>query len=195
MIVTMGLNAFGSSGWEWLNEPKSWSADDGLTVTADPDSDFWRKTHYGFIRDSGHLFGRRVEGDFTLTATFEGDYQDKYDQAGVALHLDDANWIKTGIELVDDVFYISAVVTREFSDWSVIPVASARRVTIAAERAGDTVTIRYGLDDDEPVTMLRLAYFPPAVPVLAGPTVAAPVGKGFRTRFERAEFSLPTPPG
>jgi len=35
---------------EWLNEPPSWHAQgDTLTVTAGPKTDFWRKTHYGFI--------------------------------------------------------------------------------------------------------------------------------------------------
>lgn len=50
----------------WLNPPKNWSADDAqLRVTTDENTDFWRKTAYGFIRDSGHFFGTEVNGDFT----------------------------------------------------------------------------------------------------------------------------------
>ena len=38
---------------EWLNEPPEWSEADGtLTVATGDRTDFWRKTHYGFIRDN-----------------------------------------------------------------------------------------------------------------------------------------------
>jgi hypothetical protein len=41
----------------WLNVPAHWQArDDELLVTADPRTDFWRTTHYGFIRDGGHFY-------------------------------------------------------------------------------------------------------------------------------------------
>ncbi|MCC9174886.1 DUF1349 domain-containing protein [Arthrobacter sp. zg-Y179] len=41
----------------WLNEPTSWKADgDSLTLETAASTDFWRKTHYGFIRDTGHFF-------------------------------------------------------------------------------------------------------------------------------------------
>jgi uncharacterized protein len=172
---------------EWINEPAKWSAgeDGALFVTADPDTDLWRTTHYGFIRDSGHVRGRWVDGDCAVTASFSADYAEQYDQAGIALRIDPENWIKAGIELVDGAFQISAVVTRGVSDWSVVPVASADRVTISAERRGDAVTVRYGLGDEEAVTMLRLAYFPPGVRAMVGVMCAAPTGKGFDVRFER----------
>ena len=172
------------TGWRWLNEPTTWSLDDRtLTVTADPDTDFWRTTHYGFVRDTGHVYGTLVDGDLVLRATFAGAYRDQYDQAGIALRVDEANWIKSGIELVDGQQQLSAVVTREFSDWSVVPVAAPRSVTIEATRSGETVTIRSGLDGAEPTTTLRLAYLPPGRPVLAGVMAAAPDGSGFATTF------------
>ncbi|HWO59524.1 MAG TPA: DUF1349 domain-containing protein [Umezawaea sp.] len=176
---------------EWINEPAKWSTgpDGELFVTADPDTDLWRTTHYGFIHDNGHVRGRWVEGDCTITTTFSADYADQYDQAGIALRVDEENWIKAGIELLDGGFQVSTVVTRGVSDWSVIPAANADRVTISAERRGDTVTVRYGLGDAEPVTMLRLAYFPPGVPALVGVMCAAPTGKGFDVRFERTLIS------
>ncbi|GAB3449929.1 DUF1349 domain-containing protein [Actinophytocola sediminis] len=173
-----------TTGWSWLNEPATWAlAGDTLTVTADAGSDFWRTTHYGFVRHSGHVFGGELVSDFLLTATFAGDYRDQYDQAGVMLHVDETNWIKSGIELVDGHQQVSAVVTREFSDWSVAPVDAPQRVTIEIARVGDTATIRYGLDGADPTTMLRLAYLPPDVPVLAGVMAAAPDGQGFTTTF------------
>ena len=178
------------TGWRWLNEPATWSLDgDTLAVTTDPDTDFWRTTHYGYVRDTGHVLGAELEVDFTLTATFAGGYREQYDQAGIALRIDAENWIKSGIELVDGHQQISAVVTRGFSDWSVAPVADPSAVTIKAARAGDAVTISYGLDGAEPVTLLRLAYFPPASTVLAGVMAASPTGGGFTTTFTNVDLA------
>jgi regulation of enolase protein 1 (concanavalin A-like superfamily) len=190
----VSIEAFGSTGWRWLNEPAVWEASPGgLTVVAEPDTDFWRTTHYGFVRDTGHVLGRDVEGDFVLTASFGADYAAQYDQAGVVLRIDERNWIKSGIELVDGRHQLSAVVTRDVSDWSVVPVDGADRVTISAERTGDTVTLRCGTGDAPPSTMLRLAYLPPGVPVFAGVMCAAPDGPGFTARFTGASVELTRP--
>lgn len=41
----------------WLNEPRDWNLQGGvLNVTTDANTDFWRETHYGLKRDSGHFF-------------------------------------------------------------------------------------------------------------------------------------------
>lgn len=185
----MTITLFGRDQWQWVNEPRSWSDQGGLTVTADPDTDFWRTTHYGYDRDSGHVLGVPVAGDFTLVTSFTADYAAQYDQAGVALRVDERNWVKAGVELVDGEFQISTVVTRDFSDWSVLGVGQVDRVSIAAVREGDTVTVSYGLGDAEPATMLRLAYFPPGVSTLAGVMTAAPTGPGFTTRFDRLQIT------
>ncbi|MFF3671383.1 DUF1349 domain-containing protein [Microtetraspora malaysiensis] len=172
------------TGWEWINEPRDWAAGEVLRVVADPGTDFWQKTHYGFTHDNGHIFGRVMNGDLRITATFELDWSEQYDQAGVALRIDEENWIKTGVELVDGAPLVSAVVTRGWSDWSVVAAPDGfRSVTVDLERTGDTVTVRYGLDGAAPERMLRLAYFPPDVPAFAGVMCAAPTGKGFETRF------------
>src|SRR5829696_7795278 len=44
---------------EWLNEPPAWEVrGETLIATAGPRTDFWRTTHYGFVRDNGHLWFR-----------------------------------------------------------------------------------------------------------------------------------------
>jgi uncharacterized protein len=170
------------NGWRWFNEPKQWGDD---TITADADTDFWRTTHYGYDRDSGHILGVDQAGDFELTVTFSGDYREQYDQAGIGLRIDQRNWLKSGIELVDGQHLLSAVVTRDVSDWSVLALAQpADKVTLKAVREGDAVTLSYGLNGAPPTNLLRLAYFPPELSVLAGVMCASPTGKGFTTRFE-----------
>lgn len=173
------------TGWVWLNEPTAWAVegDDTLTVTTDPGTDFWRTTHSGAVSDNGHLLGAEIEVDFTLTATVAADYREQYDQAGIAIRVDEENWIKSGIELVDGHQLVSAVVTRGFSDWSVTPVPDPGTVTIRADRAGDTVTVSYGVDGAAPTTLLRLAYLPPSRTVLAGVMAASPSGRGFPATF------------
>ncbi|GAA2791251.1 hypothetical protein GCM10020219_073180 [Nonomuraea dietziae] len=79
----------------------------------------------GYTYDTAHLFGRIVSGDFRLTLTFSGDYAEQYDQAGAVLRVDEATWIKAGVEYVDGAFHLSTVVTREVSDWSVLPLGRA----------------------------------------------------------------------
>src|SRR5687768_13773727 len=108
---------------QWLNEPPEWREENGvLTVTTGPKTDFWRETHYGFTRDDGHLRYETTEGDFTASVTFRCHYRKLYDQAGLMLRLDERNWVKAGIEFVGDRQRLSVVVTRDFSDWSTMPL-------------------------------------------------------------------------
>lgn len=89
---------------QWLNEPTEWSySGNRLIVKTAPKTDFWRTTHYGFIRDSGHFCFDTFSTDFVLEIGIRGNYTDLYDQAGIMLRIDKNHWIKTGIEFVDEV--------------------------------------------------------------------------------------------
>ncbi|GAA4188466.1 DUF1349 domain-containing protein [Microbispora amethystogenes] len=182
----MAINDF-----TWVNEPAEWSGDgEGLRAVAGARTDLWQKTHYGYSFDTAHMFGREVAGDLRLTVTFDADYAEQYDQAGAVLRIDEENWIKAGVEFVDGGHQLSVVVTRGFSDWSVTPApAGLVSATFDFERAGDAVTVRYGVNGAEPEHMLRLAYFPPKTPALAGVMCAAPSGEGFETRFTRVSLT------
>ncbi|GII75884.1 hypothetical protein Sru01_08660 [Sphaerisporangium rufum] len=175
-------------GWRWVNEPADWSADRSaggvLRVTAGPGTDLWQVTHYGYSFDTAHMYGRPVTGDARVRVTFEADYAEQYDQAGAVLRVDAHHWIKAGVEYVDGGHALSTVVTRDFSDWSVLPLPGPPgAVTLELDRTGGAVTVRYGLDGAEPREMVRLAYFPPGAEALAGVMCAAPRGGGFQTRF------------
>jgi uncharacterized protein len=176
----------------WYNEPAKWSADGStITVTTDAKTDFWRITHYGFIRDNGHVYAQEIKGDFTASVKIIGAYRDLYDQAGLMLRIDDKNWIKCGIELVESVQQASVVVTREFSDWSVLalpqnPPALWLRVT----RSGDAVEVHFSLDGST-YTLMRVAYFPALQPVHVGVMCCSPEGQGFEVRFEDFQLGAP----
>lgn len=173
----------------WYNEPADWSADkDRLHWRVVGETDFWRVTHYDFVRDNGHFYYQEQAGDFVASVKVTGAYANQYDQAGLMLRYDEANWIKTGIEYVDEQQHVSAVVTREVSDWSVArPDYNPPFVYLRLTRQGDSVRIDYSFDDFT-YQMLRLAYFPPDVSVLVGPMAAAPDDGGFSVTFE--QFSV-----
>lgn len=170
---------------QWFNEPPSWNATgDTITATTGAKTDFWRKTHYGFIRDNGHFYFQRVSGDFTLEVKFSGSYNSLYDHAGLMIRLDAENWLKTGIEYVNEVQHVSAVVTRDFSDWSVVRLANnVPALWLRLTRIKEAIEIHYSLDGSA-FTMLRMLYFPPVDALDAGIMCASPEGNGFTAKFE-----------
>lgn len=170
---------------QWLNAPEKWKHEGNtLTATAMRDTDFWRLTHSGYITDNGHFYFQEISGDFTASVKLIGDYRGLYDHAGLMLRIDEKNWIKTGIELVNDVHQVSAVVTRDYSDWSVIALPQKpEALWLKLKRENITVEIEYSLDGST-YRMMRQAYFPAAQPIQAGLMCAAPRGDGFDVRFE-----------
>jgi regulation of enolase protein 1 (concanavalin A-like superfamily) len=146
---------------QWLNEPTEWTkSGDRLIVKTLPKTDFWRITHYGFIRDTGHFYFDTISNDFVVEVKIRGKYKDLYDQAGIMLRVDEKHWIKTGIEYVDGVQNLSAVVTHEYSDWSVLPWKnSADVLQMKVERRSEAIQIFY-LNEESKYTLLRMTYLP-----------------------------------
>lgn len=170
---------------QWLNEPAVWHAEPGrLTCTADGQTDFWRKTHDGGIRDTGHFYYQPVTGDFTAEVKITGDYQAQYDQAGMMARLNETTWLKCGIEYMDGVQYASAVVTRDASDWSILPLQPAPpHIFLRIRRDLHTFEVSYSLDGTT-YTLIRQAYLTAEQTVNIGLMTAAPKGEGFNTVFE-----------
>jgi uncharacterized protein len=173
----------------WFNEPRNWKQDnEKLIVFADPQTDFWRKTHYGFVRDNGHFYHEKISGDFEVETEFHAKYEALYDQVGIMVRADETTWVKTGIEFVNGVHNVSAVVTRDFSDWSVVPLGSyPGSLRLRVKREGGTVILEYRADHGQ-WTMFRTAYLSTAPELEVGRMVAAPDGPGFEATF--AEYHL-----
>lgn len=177
---------------QWYNEPRSWSQDgDQVIITSDPKTDFWRKTHYGFVRDNGHFFYQLASGDFVAQVRFEGVYHALYDQAGLMVRVDKGTWVKCGIEFVDRVQHASAVVTRDFSDWSVLPLPENPSVVwMRVARQDATIEVFYSLDGLD-YTMIRTAHLSSAETVQVGLMCASPEGEGFCVAFD--DFTVRSP--
>ncbi|CAF1002875.1 unnamed protein product [Didymodactylos carnosus] len=175
--------------YEWLNPPKTWHVDDNtktITVQTDEKTDFWRKTHYGFIRDNGHFYSETMTGNFTCEVLVRGEYRDLYDQAGIMVRLDEENWLKCGIEFVDSKQYASVVVTRDgFSDWSIIPMKdNLTALWLRVKRSKEALHIEYDDQGDKNYKMMRLTYLPECEKTQVGIMCASPDGKGFKACFE-----------
>lgn len=170
---------------EWYNKPPVWNVQENtIQVTSGAKTDFWRETHYGFIRDNGHFFYQPVKGDFIVEVKVSGEYQELYDQAGIMLRLDEVNWLKCGIEYVNGVQQVSAVVTRDYSDWSVVPMPqNPDSLWMHVTRRGTAIEVQYSLDGEQ-YTMLRLAYLTPVETLNVGLMCASPDGNGFSMTFE-----------
>ncbi|HEV3068055.1 MAG TPA: DUF1349 domain-containing protein [Streptosporangiaceae bacterium] len=169
---------------EWLNEPASWQrTGDVLTVSVDPGTDFWRETGYGYIRDSGHVYGEVLAGDLDVSVRLRGNLGVQYDQAGVMLRADERTWLKTGVEFFEGRARLSTVLTLGRSSWMVTDLPEGTDdIVLRVSRRGDAVEVRYVIEDGPP-ELAALVFLPPGRDVLAGVMAAAPEGPGFRVTF------------
>jgi uncharacterized protein len=177
---------------EWLNEPATWVLkDDLLRVTTDASTDFWRRTHYGFVRDSGHCFGTRTAGDFTAQVHIRGGFESLYDQAGLMVRVDEANWVKAGVEFTDGALRLSSVLTTGQSDWAVgSGLTTAGEFWLRATVSKGVLKLQFSTDG-KMWPLLRLAPFPVAQSYFVGPMCCTPERAGLVVDF--ADFEVGPP--
>lgn len=178
-----------SIGWDsglWTTPPVATSRDgDDLLVTAVEGSDFWQRTLYGFQHESGHALLAPWDRQRAIEVSFRIDtFTDLYDQAGLMLRVDADRWIKTGVEVNDGVPHVGAVVTDQYSDWSLAPVPewTGETVTLRASYADGAVTLR-ARAGDTPWRTIRVAPFRHPEAAMAGPFTCAPTRAGLQVRF------------
>jgi len=175
----------------WYNEPSFWQeTENQIIVQSAEKTDFWRVTHYDFIRDNGHFYYQEITGDFEIQVKITGEYQTLYDQAGLMVRESERVWLKTGIEFVEEVQNISAVITRDYSDWSVIPLSSPpASLWLKLTRKAEAVEIKYSFDGQY-YQLLRLGYLTLNKTVQVGLMFASPQGNGFLTTFEAFKIQM-----
>ena len=168
----------------WSRKPASVLEVDGaLKVESIEASDWWRITSYGFIHDDGHALTIDFPNESAMEVSFILDFTEQFDQAGIFIRADEANWIKGGVEFCDGYPQVGAVVTQNKSDWSSSRISEwmGKEVTVRASRSGDAVTIRAGINGD--LQLVRVAPLDPARSWSAGPMTCAPSRAGLVTTF------------
>ena len=86
-----------------------------------------------------------------------------------------------------EFLHASVVVTRDWSDWSVVRLEKPSSIWFRMERQGATFEIAYSLDGQS-FGMIRQAYLTESANLNVGPMIAAPKGEGFEAKFE--EFTI-----
>jgi hypothetical protein len=176
----------------WLNEPERWSAQgDSLQIATNKATDFWRETHYGFSRDSGHFLGFPTAEAFTAELRVHGDFQALYDQAGIMVRVDAQRWVKAGIEFSDGRAMLASVLTNGRSDWATAPYEhDAGDFWVRATVANDVLRLQASADG-KLWPLMRLAPFAKANSYFVGPMACTPERAGLKVVF--STFRL-TPP-
>ncbi|OJF97240.1 DUF1349 domain-containing protein [Pararhizobium antarcticum] len=168
----------------WLNKPtKAEASEIELLVTTDADTDFWRETHYGFVRDNGHFYAFQTDGDFTAQVRVQSHFKHLYDQAGLMVRIDERRWVKTGIEFSDGYGLLGSVLTDEASDWATgrydgNPSDFWIRVTVQSGVLRIQVS-----NDGKTWPLVRLCPFPKMDRYLVGPMCCTPEREGLEVRF------------
>jgi regulation of enolase protein 1 (concanavalin A-like superfamily) len=188
-----GKSVLGRRDGRWLNEPRQWSVEPAgeLSMITDKGTDFWRETHYGFTRDSGHFLGFAAPAAFTAQLRIRGQYQKLYDQAGIMVRVDERHWVKAGIELSDGRAMLSSVLTDDTSDWATGPYEhDAQDFWMRATVEKGVLRLQVSADG-KTWPLVRLAPFPIAASYQVGPMACTPERDGLAIRFSDLQISSP----
>ena len=169
----------------WQNPPEQENySGESLFVTSKSGSDFWRETYYGFIHDSGHCLLVDFPIGIAIEVSFINSFNELYDQAGIFISINENEWMKAGIEFSDGSSQLGAVVTHQFSDWSLSPVPqwNGKEVTIRASRNEDAVIFR-AKTLDQPWVTFRVAQLNRDAVAKAGLFCCSPSREGLIIEF------------
>ncbi|APP74195.1 regulation of enolase 1 [Xanthomonas vesicatoria ATCC 35937] len=188
VVMATGAGATPSGNWQqgkWLNEPRSHRivGGDVLEVVTDKGTDFWRETHYGFTRDSGHFLGIAAPAAFTCQLRVRAKFEQLYDQAGLMIRVNERQWVKAGIELSDGRAMLSSVLTDGKSDWATGPY-EADPSDFWIRATVDKGVLRLQVSKDGRYwPLVRLCPFPLATTYLVGPMTCTPEREGLKVHF------------
>lgn len=178
-------------GMKWINAPKrsKWDITDGrLKLSVPSQTDLWRGTKFGFTKEDAPYYFKKITGDFQVTCHIKGKFDHLYDQGGILIRASKTVYLKCGIEYFKDQCYASTCVTKENSDWSLMPLPEkAKQAWFVIKRIGDCVQV-YSSQDGVIYNQVRLAVLTDEPIVKVGLYGACPQGTGFKIYFEH--FSI-----
>ena len=191
----------------WLNQPKvSKFTDQSVTITTEPNTDFWQRTYYGFRNDNAPALVSENAVNFSFTTRVSFEYRARFDQCGLIIYLDSDNWFKASVEFEDEgLSRLGSVVTNHgYSDWATTDIPTPTVMWYRLSRRGPDFLIEFapdGLDfkqmrvfhlhrlGETTVEMGKLN--PPAPAVLSvafGLYACSPSNSSFEARFDHLKL-------
>jgi regulation of enolase protein 1 (concanavalin A-like superfamily) len=176
---------------QWYNPPQHniVNREEGyLVIKPEAHTDFWQKTHYGFVPDNGHFLYMEVTGDFILSTKVRFSPKHQYDQAGLMIRISPDCWLKTSVEYEPQgASRLGVVVTNSgYSDWSTQEFLSPENeITLRVRRESSDYMVEY-LKDESMWIQMRMAHLMEDtgdMPVKAGLYACSPIGAGYEARF------------
>ncbi len=134
---------------KWIFEPKISEVNaKSVSITTEPDTDFWQRSYYGFRNDNAPALQIESNDNFTFTTKVSFDYQAQFDQCGLIIYLDNENWFKASIEYENGEFSrLGSVVTNlGYSDWATSDISLPNEIWYRLSRRGPDFLIESSLD-------------------------------------------------
>jgi regulation of enolase protein 1 (concanavalin A-like superfamily) len=181
----------------WFSPPQIWRTDNSsLIIEPDPKTDYWQKTHYGFVADNGHFLFTEIEGDFIITTKVHFNPRHQYDQAGLMIRISARCWLKTSVEYEPDgPDKLGVVVTNNgYSDWSTQNFPGERHeLLLRIRRESSDYIVEYSLPEIEEAAspdqwiQMRMAHLQEDrgdIPLKCGLYACSPIEAGYSAAFD-----------
>lgn len=172
-----------------MNEPK-WNEEIGKTgvkavrMHVPGNTDCWRKTRHNMISDCVPFRYRYVQGDFEVILHASTRFTGNYEQAGIMVRESPEVWMTCGFQVFDEQPQASAVITRDTSDWSLLPLPETQEsMYFVVKRTRECVECFYS-NDGFNWTQIRQAVLTESSKLMVGMYGACPQGDGFEVVFE-----------
>ena len=183
---------------QWQGRVDSYKLQEGVGLVVKPSdkTDFWSKTYYDppLVKHDGAILTYRIPAGantWSLEINFSLDAHNQFDQAGIIVQVDAARWMKTGIEYVDGIPRMGAVVTNNYSDWSTQPwKGEATNCKIRVSGIRHSLVAEY--HDGAQWNFMRIARLTdieaPDTVVSVGAYTCAPTKAGMTATFHSMKF-------
>lgn len=134
---------------QWINQPQRFTiGQESITITTEPNTDFWQRTYYGFQNDNAPALLLTSDLNFSFTTRVSFNYQARFDQAGVIIYGDRDNWFKASVEYENpEMSRLGSVVTNQgYSDWATTDISTITSICYRLSRRGADFLIEHSLN-------------------------------------------------
>lgn len=185
---------FNIDNFSWIREPKDYSlSNDRIEIMSVPETDLWQRTYYHFRSDTAPLFCMETDEQFfTFIVKTEFESKAPFDQCGVALYIDEDNWIKGSIEYETDTYqHLGSVVTNNgYSDWATTEIdASVKSMWYRLSRREDDYLIECSEDGIKYKQMRICHMFNGKGSIHFGIYACSPTDASFKATFTNMEIT------